>query len=143
MRKRFFSLLMIATLFLMEGCAVSNAQQNREPCEEKLYGVTWKLKMFDNDEIVLKHPVTIRFEENGKFFGFGGCNEYFGKSVVTPTTITFGPIGATRKFCRGPAGEMERRLFSTLRGKKWWNFDEKMHLQIFDDEHRLIFSKEP
>ena len=143
MGKSLFPILILFFLSLfMEGCAVNNAPQNHEPCEEQLYGVTWKLQVFDNDEITLKHPATLRFEKDGKISGFSGCNRYFGKSELTSTTVTFGPIGSTRKFCMGPQGEVEKRLFSMLKGTKWWNFDEKKNLQIFDDEHRLIFSKE-
>ncbi|WP_300365428.1 META domain-containing protein [Hydrogenimonas sp.] len=121
---------------------MGNIQQNHVPCEEQLYDTTWRLEMYDNETITLKYPATIRFEKSGRISGFSGCNQYFGKSELTSTTISFGPIGSTRKYCMGPQGDLERKLFTMFHGTKWWNFDEEGHLQIFDDEHRLIFSKE-
>jgi len=141
MRNAMFAISTMFLLFFAEGCAVSNAQQSHEPCQEQLYETLWQLTTIDNDTIELKHPATIRFEKGGRISGFGGCNNYFGKSELTSTSISFGPIGSTRKYCMGAPGEVERRFFAVLQGTKWWNFDDEGHLQIFDDEHRLIFSK--
>ncbi|WP_456382925.1 META domain-containing protein [Hydrogenimonas sp.] len=139
MAKGLWSVL-IAILFVFEGCAVE-AMQNHEPCQKQLVGTGWRLVMIDNDPIELKRPATIRFESEGKISGFSGCNSYFGKVTLDGTSITFGPIGSTRKYCMGKAGDVEKRLFALFKGTKWWNFDEERNLQIFDDEHRLIFVK--
>jgi heat shock protein HslJ len=139
MGKRLWSVL-VAILFVFEGCAVE-AIQKHEPCEKQLVGTDWRLFMIDNERIDLKHPATLRFENEKKISGFSGCNRYFGKVALTSTSIDFGPIGSTRKYCMGKAGEVEKKLFGIFRGTKWWNFDEERNLQIFDDEHRLIFVK--
>ncbi|WP_201352519.1 META domain-containing protein [Hydrogenimonas urashimensis] len=136
----FWSLLATA-LFFLEGCAVNGMANTHQPCSEKLYGTTWNLRMIDNDRIDLKHPATIHFDDDGKISGYSGCNHYFAKAELTATTITFGPVGSTRRYCMGEAGKVEQRLFSLFKGKKWWNFDEKKRLQIFDDEHRLVFER--
>lgn len=140
MRKAVWAFL-IALLFF-QGCAVSqNTSRTDEPCETKLYQTTWRLTTIDNDPVRLKFPVTLKIGDDGRIGGFGGCNEYFGKAEITDNAIAFGPIGSTRKFCMGEAGRVERRLFSMLRGTKWWQLDGG-ELVIFDDEHRLIFTPE-
>jgi heat shock protein HslJ len=135
-------------LFFLQGCAgqmpeTDQAMHNR--CETRLYGTQWQLKMIDNDPVTLRHPPTLQFDETGdRIGGFGGCNRFFGAITLTSTEIRFPKmIGSTRKFCRGEPGQWERRYFGLLKGNQWWQFDDRGHLVIFNDEHRMIFSKIP
>ncbi|BDY12634.1 META domain-containing protein [Hydrogenimonas cancrithermarum] len=136
---KFFVGLGLITIFFLSGCAVDASARPEKACTVKLYGPTWELRLFDNREIFLKHPATIRFYEGDRVGGFGGCNNYFGTVSMTDNAITFSAIGSTRKFCLGEAGEVERMFLGMLKGTKWWHFDEAGNLVIFDDEHRLIF----
>ncbi|WP_353661914.1 META domain-containing protein [Hydrogenimonas sp. SS33] len=142
MAKRFAWLLSL--LLLWQGCAVVNENGHAADgaCEAKLYGRTWRLLTIDNEEVGLKFPATLTIARDGKMGGFDGCNRYFGKAEVTPTDITFGPVGSTRKYCMGRPGEVEKAMLGMFRGTKWWHFDPRNRLVIFDDEHRLIFAEE-
>ncbi len=139
MRKVWTALL--AAVWLLQGCAGSGASQEAVDCETKLSAKSWRLVMFDNDPVTLTPPVTLRIAK-GKVSGFDGCNRFFGKASVTPTAVTFGKLGSTRRFCRGKAGAMEKKVLGMLRDKKWWQFDARGRLVIFDDVHRLIFTAE-
>jgi heat shock protein HslJ len=127
----------------MQGCATGTGQPDARPCRTKLYGTEWKLVMFDNDTIISKHPPTLKISDDGtRIGGFSGCNSYFGAITLNDTEIEFPKaLGSTRRFCAGEGGKMERKLFAFFKGTKWWQFDEEGHLVIFDDEHRLIFTK--
>ncbi|WP_456451173.1 META domain-containing protein [Hydrogenimonas sp.] len=140
---RIFMVLALG-LFFLQGCAMSGANAAKEPCRTQLYGTQWRLAVYDNDEIAMKTPPTLRFDEKGgRIGGYSGCNSYFGAVTLTDTEIRFPKaLGSTRKFCMGKAGEMERRLFSFFTGTKWWQFDAEGRLVIFDDEHRLIFVRD-
>ena len=136
MKSKLWSLLLI--LFFAQGCAV-NGPGTPKSCTERLTEVTWRLVTIDNDSVILKNSATLQFDKNGKIGGFDGCNSYFGKAEWTDSEITFGPVGSTRRFCRGEAGKVERAMLSMFKGTKWWQFDAENRLVIFDDEHRLIF----
>ncbi len=133
----------IGLLALLGGCASSiQPDSGEEGCQVDLYATTWRLETIDGMPAELKRPATIRFEKSGKFTGFSGCNRYFGRVMITPTTMGFGPIGATRRFCQGQRGVVERKLFAVLKGTRWWQLTDRGELRIFDDEHRAIFVPE-
>ncbi len=134
--------LFFAGVIFFSGCSgIKGPMPQTENCSEKLYAVSWSLKMIDNDEIALKNRPYIRFDKSGRMGGFGGCNSFFGDVSVTETAMEFFDLGSTRKYCSGMEGEVERRFFSTLKGTKWWQFDEEGDLVIFDDEHRVVLSR--
>ncbi len=129
----------IAVAWMIQGCVSSTSPKPSVGCRSRLEAKAWHLVSIDNEEVKLRAPVTLKIDETGRIGGFDGCNSYFGKVKLTDSQITFGPIGSTRKLCRGEAGEMERRLLSFFKGTKWWQIDEAGDLILFDDEHRLIF----
>lgn len=99
---------------------------------EDLFGKEWKLEFlkttgtqFLPDE---KIPV-LRFEEDGKIGGFGGCNNYFGGYSVIGRTIKVGDIGATKMHCED-AMELETTYFKVL----------SMELRALFSDGRLILS---
>ena len=57
----------------------------------------------------------IRFMEDGKVNGSGGCNNFFGSFESGPDgSISFGQLGATRKACPGDIMNREQRFFDAL-----------------------------
>ncbi len=136
--RRLIGLLVLIAL-MMQGCVSSASPQPTIDCRSHLTAKEWHLVTIDNDPVKLHAPVTLKIDETGHIGGYDGCNSYFGKAKIGDSQITFGPIGSTRKFCRGEAGKMERRLIGFFKGTKWWQLDERGDLILFDDEHRLIF----
>ena len=52
--------------------------------------------------------------EDQKFFGFSGCNRFFGTYELVGSLVTFGNMGATRMAC--PTGmDQEREVLTALR----------------------------
>ncbi len=140
-KMRNVTLFFLFGVLFFAGCAGVVGPKQPQECSERLYGVKWQVVMINNDPVSLAKAPYIRFAKDGKIGGFGGCNSFFGEVSVTETAIDFIKIGATRRFCAGVGGETERRLFSILKGVKWWQFDEDDNLVIFDDEVRLILKK--
>jgi heat shock protein HslJ len=57
----------------------------------------------------------IRFDAAKKqATGFAGCNNFFGSYELEGSSLTFGPMGATRMFCEGESGEVEMRFMQAL-----------------------------
>ncbi len=138
---RRFGLILLFGVLLFAGCTGTTGPKTPGRCSDALYGVKWDVIMIDNTPVSLEKMPFIRFSKDGAIGGFGGCNAFFGEASVTETAIDFINIGGTRRYCAGQEGETERRIFSILKGVKWWQFDEDDDLVIFDDEHRLILKK--
>lgn len=51
---------------------------------------------------------------DGAASGSLGCNRFSAKAVVEGSSVTFGPLTATRMACEGPAGDVERSLTALL-----------------------------
>jgi heat shock protein HslJ len=52
--------------------------------------------------------------------GYAGCNNFFAGYTLEGASISFGPIGATRRACEGPQDETERDFFKTLGAVRSW-----------------------
>jgi heat shock protein HslJ len=52
--------------------------------------------------------------------GFGGCNNFFGGYDLHGSSLRFGPVGTTRRFCEGEAGEVELRFMQALEKTRSW-----------------------
>ncbi len=82
---------------------------------DALAGKPWVLAQLDEGIVPPSvAPITAVFEK-GKVSGSGGCNQYFASvTEPSPGVIQVGPVGATKKFCPGPAGEIEQRFLAAL-----------------------------
>ncbi|HUR76300.1 MAG TPA: META domain-containing protein [Sporichthya sp.] len=61
---------------------------------------------------------------DGKVHGSDGCNSLFGKATISGDTITFGPIGSTKKACPGVQGTDQLR--AVLTGAVQWSIDHNV-----------------
>lgn len=78
-------------------------------------GVTWVLQgMEEAGPLPEGVQVTLLFDGD-RLSGIAGCNQYFatlnedGEGRLSP-----GPVASTRKFCRGPAMDVENRYLQRL-----------------------------
>ncbi|MFD3521731.1 META domain-containing protein [Streptomyces sp. NPDC058653] len=60
---------------------------------------------------------TLTFAKDGTVSGNLGCNGFSAPAKVAGSTITFGPLRATRKLCPEPGMSVERELMKVLKGK--------------------------
>src|SRR4029077_11947564 len=71
-----------------------------------LEGTTWKATQVSLSGSLAPVPAgvvsTLRLVD-GEARGTAGCNAFFGPYTTSGTSLTFGPIGATRLACQGPA----------------------------------------
>jgi heat shock protein HslJ len=99
---------------------------------EDLYGKEWKLEFLKTPGTQFlpddKVPV-LRFGEDGKIGGFGGCNNYFGGYSVNGRTIKIGEIGSTKMYCQ-ESMELESTFLNVL----------SMDLRALFSDGRLILS---
>jgi len=61
--------------------------------------------------------------KDGKVAGSTGCNSLSGTAGISGTTITFGPIGTTRRGCTGDAASLEKAVLEVLKGSLTFEID--------------------
>jgi heat shock protein HslJ len=65
--------------------------------------------------VVAGSTVTATFGSGGELAGSGGCNDYSGSYTVDGSSMTIGPLAATKKACADPAiQQQEDRYFAAL-----------------------------
>ena len=56
----------------------------------------------------------LEFTAGGRLAGFTGCNMMSGTWTEEGGEARFGPIAATKRFCAGPEGQVEKRVLAAL-----------------------------
>jgi heat shock protein HslJ len=82
-------------------------------------GPKWHL-MEVSDPPVSPQPFIIFNATNKQTSGFAGCNNFFGNYELNGSSLKFGPVGTTRMFCEGAAGEVEMRFMELLEQIRTW-----------------------
>ncbi len=135
--RKLFMLVAGMLFFSFAGCS-TNGLSIPKADSKTLYETEWKLLSINGDHVAGSKIPTLKIDEDGRFGGFGGCNEYFGRAKVSGHTIFFGAIGSTRRYCiAGHA--LEHSYFEALQGPKHWRIKSSGKLLLYDDVNRLIF----
>lgn len=109
-----------ALTLLMTACTQTPTQSISQ---ETLNG-TWLIKSVNN--VAAVNSASAKFTFNGdKTNGNTGCNGFFGSYTLDGNTITFGPMGATKKMCMGEEMAQEDALFKILGAPLSINIDGK------------------
>ena len=86
--------------------------------------------------------ITLEFEQDGSFDGFGGCNSYRGTAEhdLDAPTFSVGPVISTLKFCEGAVGEQESMYLALFQpGTMSWTLsDDKNDLKLSDVEGNVL-----
>jgi heat shock protein HslJ len=77
-----------------------------------LDGTLWRLDLLADTlgglvDVLAGTEITAQFQ-GGQILGSAGCNRYFASYEIDGESISFGPVGATRRFCGQPEGIMEQ-----------------------------------
>ena len=102
--------LLSVVALTLAAVAATAARAETEP----LAGSEWRPVEIEGVEVAEDVETFIRFGEDGKVEGNGGCNRFFGSVEIDGETLAFGPLAATKMLCPGPASETEDRFFAAL-----------------------------
>lgn len=125
MAQRKFYMNALIPLFLIAAAPVLSACQTPpaalSPQEEaallKLTGKEYRVTAIGGQPVSGQRPMTVKFGEDGRVGGFGGCNTYGGSFGETDGKITFGDIISTMMACLDPkSGAQEGALYAALKG---------------------------
>lgn len=104
-------MLLISALVLIVACSQTERLRMRV---DELSSTDWALMEIDGSAVIDRVQSTIRFEENDRIVGWGGCNRYFAAVRSGFNYFEVGPIGSTRRICPPVVMEQEERFFAAL-----------------------------
>ncbi len=98
------------------------AELRRVSAAEALAGV-WVMTDIGGEGVPASVSSRLKFDEDGKVSGHGGCNTFFGSVSYGEETLKFGPIGGTRMACGETVDGQELRFKGALLMTRRWSFD--------------------
>jgi heat shock protein HslJ len=117
--------MLMLTALVAGGCRGSG--EGNDP--EQLAGRTWRLQDMAGTAVPADVVITAVFSSD-EVKGNGGCNDYFSACKFDGGNVSFGPVGATKKFCDGPAGTLENVYFDVLKSSVRWLLLDDGRLQL-------------
>ena len=90
--------------------------------------------------------ITLKFNNDGTFTGFGGCNNYNGGYNLTGQTtefgktITIGPIASTKMYCADTA-DLESKYLANLQNTKTYSITNNKMLLRGSGLNELSYDK--
>jgi len=114
-----------------------------------LEGREWVLRKLSSTEAAPSEPEITLIIDGDRVSGSSGCNSYHGTigEGETATSLTVGPLAATRMACPPEVMDLEQRVTAALQGAQSWGFrlgDLVVNYQRGDSFGSLFFEgREP
>jgi heat shock protein HslJ len=89
-----------------------------------------------------KQPHMLLDPEEKQATGFAGCNNFFGRYELEGSSLTFGPMGATRMACPDLETGLEASVFEALENTRKWKKADGDLLLLDGNEVLARFSRE-
>lgn len=103
------------------GCAVPASQSEMPVAEppaflnaEMLTGVDWMAVEIDGIPVVTAPQPRLRWLDENRVSGSGGCNQFAGRSQLAFDRLALGPLAATRMACVAAPQGQEDKFFTAL-----------------------------
>ncbi len=133
---------------MMAAAAIVGCTGGKKSNYEALTAQTWELTAIVSDDSAattdsIPEGVTVQFADSASFYGFGGCNRFFGTYKTTgEDQIKIEPTGRSMAYCPDIAFEDE---FIALLGMCTTYLAEDSTLQLNDNSTRktLVFKAVP
>jgi heat shock protein HslJ len=112
-----FAVTALAAVAIASGSCSSGAPSRA------LDNSSWTLESIGGTEVTLDVPPTLIFRTGGTFWGFAGCNDFFGDRIeIGDGTIEVERLGATTKGCDDPGAEpLEMAYLDALQQITGWS----------------------
>jgi heat shock protein HslJ len=105
---------LILTIACVVGGCVSASKEVKPSPQELLNGTSWQLGKIGQQPVLEGTQPTLQFAQPGQVAGNGSCNRFSGTVTLSGSTITFGPLAATRMACADPINAQETQYFYAL-----------------------------
>ncbi len=106
----------LSILLLLSSVSVLLAQEKKDlnTGQQVLAGTDWKLVSMGRvgaDTSVTGNPITLKFGNDGRISGSGGCNSFGGPFSVEGDRIKFGQVFSTRRACIDEKGNKQESAY--------------------------------
>jgi len=105
--------LILALASVAGGCVSASKDVKASP-QELLNGTSWQLGKIGEQPVLEGTQPTLQFTQPGQVLGSGSCNRFSGTVTLSGSTISFGPLAATRMACSDPINAQETQYFYAL-----------------------------
>jgi heat shock protein HslJ len=109
-------------------------------------GIQWYLTEVGGSQVSPlagdKQPHILLAPARKQATGFAGCNHFFGSYELDGSSLTFGPMGATRMACPDLETGLETSVFDALERTRKWNIEGGDLLLLEADAVLARFSQE-
>ncbi|WNW11446.1 META domain-containing protein [Pseudomonas sp. DTU_2021_1001937_2_SI_NGA_ILE_001] len=123
-------LILLAGALLLAACA-SEAPRIEH---EHSYALEW----IGERPLVDRSGMTMTLGADGRAYGNAGCNHWFASYTLQEQSITFGPVGRTRKLCVEALMEQEQRFIDTLPKIQRWDISPMGQLRLWPAEDKPL-----
>ncbi|RMM46535.1 hypothetical protein ALP33_00200 [Pseudomonas amygdali pv. lachrymans] len=118
-----FALLSLIGGALLAGCTADplSIQQDHS------YVTEWigERPLIDNSRL------TMTLGADGRAYGNAGCNHWFAPYTLNDHSISFGPVGKTRKMCAPALMEQEQRFIKSISSVQRWDISPIEQLRLW------------
>jgi heat shock protein HslJ len=119
--------------FLVVVCALISVVVPAD-CGQSLEGQTWLLLEVKGTKVEVpsgeRRPFVTFNKAEAQAIGYSGCNNFFGSYELKGETLALGPLGMTRRFCAGAAGNVELAFLQVLGETRGWRIENNMLLLL-------------
>ena len=116
-------LLTLLTATLLAGCATET------PALKQDHG--YVLEWIGERPLIDNSHLTMTLGNDGRAYGNAGCNHWFASYKLQGNTITFGPVGSTRKMCAPALMEQEHRFLEAMGKVQRWDVSPIEQLRLW------------
>lgn len=124
----------------LAACAVPVGAGGSAAPAESIAGTRW-LGVVDSSTDARILP-RLQFESGGRLAGFTGCNMLSGSWRLEGGEVRLGAIAATKRYCVGAAGEIEKRLLAALNDRSRITRESGKLVVLGPDGARFEFTPE-
>ncbi len=114
-----------------KGCLPDAALQP-EGSSQTLIGGTWLAEDIRGGGVIDNAQSTISFAPEGSATGSGACNRFRGPAKVEGTTVTIGPLAATRMACAPALMDQEQKFLAALEAARSFRLEGTL-LKLLDE----------
>ena len=116
-------LLTLLAAVLITGCASEPSALK----QDHGYVLEWigERPLIDNSHL------TMTLGNDGRAYGNAGCNHWFAPYQLQGETLSFGPVGSTRKMCAPALMEQEHRFLEALGNVQRWDISPIEQLRLW------------
>lgn len=115
--------LTVLAAAMLAGCSTETDALKRDHG----YVLEWigERPLIDNSHL------TMTLGNDGRAYGNAGCNHWFASYRLEGDSLSFGPVGSTRKLCAPALMEQEHRFLDAMGQVQRWDVSEVEQLQLW------------